>query len=90
MPVTIKTNQNFGSSNEFTDIIAYKGVSGDTFTDGTVMSFFYQVGSGRLSAGLSWVMPPGSSVGFKLLPNMSSGTVNTYVAIVGYLDEPGG
>jgi hypothetical protein len=86
--VDIKANQNFGSSNQFSDIIAYQGADGETVTGGSMLSFFFQNGTGRLSAGLSWVMPPGSSVGLTFKPNLASGNVPVYVAIIGYLDQP--
>ena len=87
----IKANQNFGSSNVFPEIDAFVGASGETVTGGTDLSHFTQAASpvgGRLSAGLTWVMPPGSTVGVIVTPNLSSGTVDVNVTIVGYLEEP--
>ena len=88
----IKANQNFGDNNVFSELDSFVGADGETITGGTSLSHFTQPGSpigGRLSAGLTWVMPPGSTVGIIVRPNLSSGTLDVNVTIVGYLDEPG-
>ena len=88
----IKANQNFGNSNVFDDIDSFVGADGETVTGGTDLSHFTQVAStigGRLSAGLTWVMPPGATVGIKVLPNLTSGNIDVNLTIVGYFDEPG-
>ena len=88
----IKSNQNFGNSNVFDDIDSFVGADGETVTGGTDLSHFTQVAStigGRLSAGLTWVMPPGATVGIIVLPNLTSGNIDVNLTIVGYFDEPG-
>ena len=87
----IKANQNFGHSNVFSEIDSFVGASGSTVTGGTALSHFTQPASsvgGRLSAGLTWVMPPGATAGIIVIPNLTTGTIDVNVTVVGYLDEP--
>lgn len=88
----IKANQRIGHSNTFPEIDSFFGADGYTITGGTPLSHATQPASpigGRLSIGLTWVMPPGSRVCVSVLPNLASGTVDVNITVVGYLDEPG-
>ena len=87
----IKANQRIGHSNTFPDIDSFVGADGYTVVGGTPLSHFTQPASaigGRLSAGLTWIMPPGSRVCLIVLPNLTDGTIDVNLTVVGYLDEP--
>ena len=84
----IKANQNFGHSQTFSTIDALTGADLATVTGGEDISFVgASAGLNRTPVGTSWVLPTGSSAAFKILPNLTSGAVNAYVAVVGYLEE---
>ena len=88
----IKANQNFGDAGVFSDIDSFVGASGSTITGGTDIGHFTEPAStigSRLSAGLTWVMPPGSTVGIRVIPNLTDGTLPVNITITGYLEEPG-
>ena len=84
--VDMKENRNFGSTDSAGAII-YKGADGDTFTDGIDSFLFYQNGQGRLFAEISVVLEPGSSIGVRIEPNLSVGTINVYTALVGFFQD---
>jgi hypothetical protein len=79
-------NRNFGSSTTITADV-YKGKSGGTLTGGAEAALFYQGANGRLFASINFVLPKGTSVGVKYEPNLSSGTVTAYGALIGYRAE---
>lgn len=82
-PVDIKINRNLGSSSILsTETLVYKGKDGGTITGGTNLGIFYQGTSGRLVAPFEIVLPRGSSVAMKYDPNLSSGSVDVYAAVI--------
>jgi hypothetical protein len=81
--VDMNENRNFGSSNSL-DSIIYKGVEGDTFTDGTDIAQFYQSAGSRGFYTLDFDLPKGSSIGVKIDTQTSSGTTNIYAAVIGH------
>jgi hypothetical protein len=85
--VDMNVNRNFGSSKTLSDSLAYKGASGNTFTDGDDTALFYQSDNGRLFATVGFLLPKGSSVGIELDVNLSSGSVTVYGAIIGHQVE---
>lgn len=80
----ISINRNFGSSTTFTGDV-YKGASGDTFTDGSDAVLFFQGANGRLYASIDVQIPKGSSIGIRIEPQLSSGSMNVYAALVCHL-----
>jgi hypothetical protein len=84
--VDINSNRNFGSSNTL-DVLAYKGATGDTMTDGSDHIIFFQTSSGRLFATIDEVIPKGSSLGVKFDPQASNTSQDVYVALIGHLED---
>lgn len=82
--VDMNQNRNFGSSQTLSNSLALKGASGETFTDGDDVAFLLQ-GSGRLFAGINFVIPKGNSIGVRYEPDLASGSVDVYVALVVHL-----
>jgi len=78
----MKSNSNFGSSNELSDSLVYKGANGYTFTDGTDHALIYMT-DGRMAAPVNIELPKGASVGVKIDLNTSGGA-NVYCALIGY------
>lgn len=85
--VAMNSNNNFGSAKTLSASTAYKGASGNTFTNGTDHALLYQSDNGRLYAGLPMLLPKGSSIGIELDVNLSSGSVTVYAALVAHLVE---
>lgn len=84
--VDMYQNRNFGSSLDIsTTSPAYKGASGNTITNGDAIALFYQGASSRGYYTVDMHLPKGSSIGVHIDPNLSSGNMNVYMAIVGYL-----
>jgi len=86
--VDMKSNKAFGSSEEFTDILAYKGASGKTVTDGADNALVFQNGTGRAFLDLWYDLPKGKSIAIKIDPNLSSGTVEIYAAVIAHVNDP--
>lgn len=82
--VSMNQNRNFGSSEVF-DGLVYKGASGDTFTDGSDTILFYQNANGRLYASTDVQLPKGTSIGIRIEPQLSSGSISVYAALVCHL-----
>lgn len=86
--VTTKSNQNFGSNEPFDDLLIYEGSNGLTLTGGTEHARFALSTSTtqatRFAVGVNWIMPRGASIGMSIDPDISSGTVEAYVGIVGF------
>lgn len=85
--VTMNANRNFGSTRSLAESLAYKGKNGGTMTGGTEVAYVQLVGGSRSSVPLNFILPKGSSIGIKLIANVSSGSASYYAAIVGYLEE---
>lgn len=85
--VAMNQNRNFGKTETLEDSLVYKGKSGGTMTGGNDLGLLFTAEGSRLSAGIDLEIPKGSSIGIKLDPNYSSGTVTVYAAIVGYLKD---
>jgi hypothetical protein len=84
--VDMNQNRNFGSNIALTADV-YKGASGNTVTGGNDIAQFYQTGQGRLFASIGFDLPKGSSIAIEIDPNLSSGSVNVYAAIIGYVRD---
>ena len=82
--VDMAVNRNFGSSNELSsNTLAYKGAEGLTVTGGTDAALFYETGT-RGYYTLDLVLPKGSSLAITIDPQVSAGTRNVYVALIGH------
>lgn len=78
-------NRNFSSSNTLS-CDAYKGAEGDTFTDGNTIAQLYQ-GNGRLFANIGFELGKGDSLGLKVTPYVSAGSIKTYAAISCFIKD---
>lgn len=85
--VDIIQNRNLGSSKEAA-VDAYKGALGDTMTGGSNIAHFYQTSNGRLYASVNFSIPKGSTIGIKINPNLASGEMLCYVALIGHFRDP--
>lgn len=78
--VDVESNKNFGSTNTL-EVDAYKGVEGDTITNGTVAFPSLIAGSGRvylIQTG-SVVLPQGASLGVNITPQASNTDMDVQV-----------
>ena len=87
--VDMNQNRDFGSSRVF-DSDAYKGKVGGTLTGGADIAILQSTTGGRDFFTLDFVLTEGSSIGLTYTANISSGTSEIYVALVGYLRDPAG
>lgn len=79
-------NRNFGSSNTLTADVYKAGASGDTITNGDDIILIGMANAqSRLYASIGIELQKGNSVGIEINPNLSSGSTDCYVAIVGHL-----
>jgi len=78
----LNENRNFGSAAALSATI-YKGVEGDTFTDGDEIAMFYQNGNGRLFASIDFILTPQTTIGLSITPNATSGG-DIYAAFIGH------
>lgn len=86
--VAMNQNRNFGSSKSLSSsTLAYKGKNGGTMTGGNDIILFLQGTGGRLFAGIGLQLPKGNSIGVKIDPNISSGTMSVYCAFVLYIKD---
>jgi hypothetical protein len=84
--VSMNQNRNFGSSNVLADdTLAYKGVSGSTVTGGEKIALFYHGDNSRLFATIDFELTKGSSLALHYDPKLSSGSLNIYAALIGYV-----
>jgi hypothetical protein len=79
--MAINENRNFGSSNELNATV-YQGVSGSTVTNGDVAVFLYATEGGRSVYPINLALPKGTTIAISVDPNLASGTVNVYGAII--------
>lgn len=83
--VDMKSNRNFGSSNELdSGTLIYKGAEGNTLTGGTDFGKFFQQPGTRGFYEINIELPRGSSLGVNIDTDTSSGTSNIYVALIGH------
>lgn len=79
--VDMNENRNFGSSNTLSSQ-AYKGIEGDTFTNGSDFAKFGQGAGTRGFYTVDAILKKGSSIGVKIDTQTSSGTTRLYVALI--------
>ena len=85
--VPMNENRNFGSSKVLTGL-AYVGASGETQTNGADVAQFYMSPGSRLFASVGFIIPKGASIVVEVDPDLSSGSVEVYAAIVCFLKDP--
>ena len=85
--VDMNANRNFGSANTLADSLVYKGKDGGTMTDGSDAAKLYTGQGSRLFAGINIELTKGTSIGIKIDPNLSSGTINAYAAIICHVKD---
>lgn len=84
------TNTNHGSSKEPVGDF-YRGVQGDTLTDGTGAPFpLKSAGEGQLIFDLIRILPTGASLGVRLQPPTGTTAATTNVVLRGYYLNNGG
>ena len=84
--IDMNQNRNFSSPNTLT-ADAYKGASGNTFTDGSDIAQFYMSDNGRLFATIGFELAKGNSVGIQFNPYLSTGSVDVYAAIICHVKD---
>ncbi len=84
--VDINGNRNAGSPNTLTADV-YKGKDGGTITGGSNVAQFFLGANSRLFANFPFTLPKGTTFGLKFDPNLSSGSVNVYGALVCHLAD---
>jgi hypothetical protein len=84
-PVDMNQNRNFGSSNTLGNSSVYKGSDGATTTGGDDIAIFAQGDNGRLFATVDFEIPKGKSMSVKYDPELSSGSNEVYVALIGHV-----
>ena len=85
--VDINSNRNYGSENTLTSVVAYKGATGETMTDGVDHLLLYQTTSGRLFAEIDEILPTGASIGVKVDPQASNTSMDVYVALICHQED---
>ena len=84
--VDINVNRNFGTSNTLTADAYKAGASGDTITNGDDIILFAMANAqSRLFGTVGLELKKGNTIGIKINPNLSSGSTDCYVAIIGHL-----
>lgn len=86
--VDVNQNRNFGSSETLASTsLIYKGAEGATVTGGDDILIFAAKESSRLFATIDLVIPRGKSLAVTVDPNISTGSMSIYVALIGYLRD---
>jgi hypothetical protein len=82
----IVSNRNFGSNRELLKDI-YKGVEGDSFTNGTVFADTTRSSASTIIHfdGDVMILPKGSTIGVNITPQTGNTSMIVKVAIIGYL-----
>jgi hypothetical protein len=83
--VDMNSNRNFGSSNTLASSLVYKGADAATITGGSDLGIFLQNDNGRLFATVNVGIPKGRSIAIKYDPNLASGSLSVYAALIGHL-----
>lgn len=79
-------NRNFGSSNTLSATAYKAAASGNTITDGTdIILIGAPNAQARTAANIDLILQKGNSIGIEVNPNLASGSVNCYVALIVHL-----
>ena len=82
--VAINSNRNYGSSNTLTADV-YVGASGETVVNGNDHILVRITEESRNVITINERLPKGTSFAVNILPPTSNTSMNTYVAVIGYL-----
>lgn len=82
--ISMNQNRNFGSNKVLT-VDVFKGKVGGTVTGGNDIAILQVSPGTRSFFSINWILQKGSSIGIKLTANVSSGSANYYIAIIGHL-----
>lgn len=83
----INSNRNFDSGRGLDNSTFYKGANGNTFTDGSDFGFFYASDAARSSIPLEMVLERGNSIGVTVSPQLNTGSLSMYVAMICHLED---
>ena len=84
--VAQNANRNFGSAKTLTATAYKAAASGNTITDGTdIILIGAPNAQGRTFAEINLLLEKGNSIGVEVNPNLSSGSVNCYIACICHL-----
>lgn len=83
----VPVNRDFGSSNTLTSVLSYKGVEGDTLTDGTIAVESLFSAAGRQTITVPVVLEKGNSIGITYTPQTSNTSQTIQIAMAIYLDK---
>ena len=79
-------NRNFGSAKTLTATAYKASASGNTITDGTdIVLIGHPNAQARTFAEINLLLEKGNTIGVEVNPNLSSGSVNCYVAAIVHL-----
>jgi hypothetical protein len=79
-------NRNFGLTSSTLSADVFRGVEGDTFTNGTMFADTTRGSTGVVEFDADvLVLPRGSSIGVEVTPQPSNTSMSVKVAVVGYL-----
>lgn len=85
--ISINANRRAGDDTALSADV-YAGKSGGTLTGGTETLFFGLNTSSRLFGTINLLLPKGGSIGVKYEPQLSSGTIKAYCALIVHLKNP--
>lgn len=85
-PVAINSNRNYGSSKTL-DADAFKGKDGGVMTDGDDSLLFMVSAAGRVPATVTLLLKKGSSLGIRIRPFLTSGSMKVYCAAVVHIKD---
>ena len=79
-------NRNFGSAKTLTATAYKAAASGNTITNGTdIILIGAPNAQARTAANIDLILQKGNSIGIEVNPNLASGSVNCYVALIVHL-----
>ena len=84
--VDMNENRDFGASKTLT-ADTYKGATGATMTNGDDIAQIFQTANSRVFANFDFELQKGNSMGLRIEPSLTSGTISAYVAIICYLKD---
>lgn len=83
--VDMNVNRNFGEVSTLT-ADAFKGATGETFTNGTDGILIAQNGQGRVFATIGMELEKGNTIGIRINPNLDATNCEVYAAIICHLE----
>lgn len=79
-------NRNFGKTSTSLDADVYRGIEGDTLTNGVLFADTTRTGAGVVEFDADViVLPKGASLGIEITPQAGNTSMTSKIAVVGYL-----